>query len=83
MFMILRSCFHIENKLCALNALKYVILIPQFTNHELGNSNDVTSQKWYVVIGELSLIMNSPYIYIWIHPYLVKVCTNPILLLSL
>lgn len=53
--MILRSCIHIENELCALNALKYVIFIPQFTNNKLGKSSDVTFQKWHVVIGRIFL----------------------------
>ena len=53
--MILRSFIHIENELCALNALKYVIFIPQFTNNELGKSSDVTFQKWHVVIGRAFL----------------------------
>ena len=43
--MIIRYCVHTENELCALNSLKYVIFIPQFTNNELEKSSDVTFQK--------------------------------------
>ena len=32
-FMILTSCIDILNELCALNSLKYIIFIPQFTNN--------------------------------------------------
>ena len=48
MLMILIYCNHIYNELCALNALKYIIFIPQFTANELGKSNDKTFQKWHV-----------------------------------
>ena len=40
MLMILMSCNHIENDFCALNELKYIIFMPQFTTIDLGKSSD-------------------------------------------
>ena len=48
-----------ENELCALNALKYIILIPQLTSKDLGKSSHQAFQKQHVVQEELSLIMHS------------------------
>ena len=48
MLMIQMSCSNIENDFCALNSLKYIIFIPQFTTNELGKYNDYTFQKWHV-----------------------------------
>ena len=81
--LIIRSCIHIENKLCALDAFKYVIFIPQFTNNELGKSTDVTFPKWHVVMGRAFLDHAQP-LCICVHPPILttQVCTKPILLLS-
>lgn len=55
MLMILQSYVHIENELCALNVLKYVIFKPQLLNNKLGKSNNVTFKKLHVVIGRAFL----------------------------
>ena len=39
MLMILMAWNHIENEFCALNALKYIIFIPQFTSNDLEKSS--------------------------------------------
>ena len=40
MLMILMYCNHVENGLCALNPLKYVIFLQEFTTNDLGKSSD-------------------------------------------
>ena len=40
MLMILTSGNNLENDLCALNALKCIIFIPQFTTNDFGKSSD-------------------------------------------
>ena len=70
-----------ENDLCALNELKYIIFIPQFTTNDFGKSSDQAFKIQHVVQEELSLIMqNLMCMYAYTHTQY-KWCTNPYYLL--
>ena len=52
-------CNHNENQLCSLNALKYIIFIPDITSNDLGKSSHQVLKKYHVVQEEFSLIMHN------------------------
>ena len=75
--MILIYCNHIENELFALNVLKYIIFIPQFTTNKLRKFSDQTFQKQHVVQEEVSLTMHRFMCMCAYTHTQYKWCTNP------